>query len=271
MARFEDDRERYADKIAKLLRKAEGNTTPEEAEALVAKAQELMTQYAIDEELLARARGQEVEDKVVEKHITYKGVYSAALYNIGRAVARANGCKTLISKMRGGTILYVVGMESDVERVKMLDASVQIQATSALVQWASDGIEPWMTPMEKFKTRREFLFGFASGLTLQLTAARKAGERQAAEAEAARLNEDDAVDREAAKETASESVALVVRTRKQRVDDWYDERYGGTTRTVSRNYSSGGYGAASAGSEAGRRADVSGRGRVGGSARQLGA
>ena len=45
-----EDQNKYADKIAGLLRKAEDPAaTSAEAEAFFAKAQELMTKYAIDE------------------------------------------------------------------------------------------------------------------------------------------------------------------------------------------------------------------------------
>ena len=42
-----DLQEKYAEKIAKLLAKAE-STTPAEAELLLEKAQSLMSQYAVD-------------------------------------------------------------------------------------------------------------------------------------------------------------------------------------------------------------------------------
>lgn len=253
--------EKYADKIAKLLRKAE-STTPEEAEALIAKAQQLMTEYAIDEALLAKARGEEVTEEIVEEDITYKGVYHAALFDIGYAIALANDCRGLIGKHGKYTRLHVIGFKSDVERVRMLDASVQIQAVGALTKWWSEQDSSWMTAMDKFKARREFLFGFARGLGHQLTAAKVAGEKAAAktQAERAHVSQDDAV----------ESVALVVRSKKARVQDWMDEAYGKRLRSSSRRYSSGGHDARAAGSAAGRRADVSGRSKVGGTRRELG-
>ena len=79
--------EHYADKIAKLLAKAE-STTPEEAESLVAKAQELMTAYAVSEAMIDSVRGIE-RDEIGQDE--YVGIFRAAVADIGRAVARANG------------------------------------------------------------------------------------------------------------------------------------------------------------------------------------
>ena len=257
----------YADKIAKLLRKAEDSAaTPAEAEAFLIKAQALMTQYAITEDMLAAARGVNLEqhEEIVEERIRYTGVYSAALYDIGAAIARANDAKVLISNGSGKwTTMHVVGHKSDVDRIRMLDASVQIQASSALLKWAREpeSLPSYYSASQKFKARREFLFGFARGLSDQLHRARKQGEAAAAAEETKRTGGTDA--------EGTASVELVVRGKKARVDDWMDEHYGKKLRKVSRRYSSGGYNAGSAGVAAGRRADVSNRGRVSGNQRSI--
>lgn len=268
--------EAYAEKIAKLLRHAEKAGTQEEAETFLTKAQELMVTWAIDEEMLAKAQGKQVQEQIVEKHIAYTGIFQAALYDIGAAVAKANNCRVMIStrdyvrdadgKMtkKKNTVLYVIGFESDVARVRMLDASVQIQATSAMTRWWKEQDSSWMSSMEKFKARREFLFGFARGLSSKLREAAKAGQAQAVANEAARHG-----DTEEAKAEATTGVELVLRSRADQVKDWQDEKYGGSLRRVSRNYSSGGYGASQAGHAAGRSADVGGS-RIAGRRGELG-
>jgi hypothetical protein len=55
----------------------------------------------------------------------------------------------------------------------------------------------------------------------------------------------------------------VLLSKKERVQDWVDSTYGGTLRSVRRNYSSGGYAAANAGYQAGQNADL-GNPRLGG-------
>lgn len=254
-----DDRT-YAEKIAKLLRKAENpGATAEEAEAFITKAQELMTKYAIEEALVNAARigSAKVAEKIVRDQIVYRGGYAPAQYDIGAAIARANDCRVLISKYRGTQTLILNGFESDVARVKMLDASVQIQATGAVTKWARTKDMSWMTASQRYIARRDFLFGFAQGLASQLSEAKERGQAEAQREDVQRGG-------------AANSVALVVKDRKERLNEWMDETYG-KLRTTSRNYSRGFGGGTSAGYSAGRSADVSGKGGVGGgNSRQLG-
>jgi hypothetical protein len=257
------DQERFADKVAKLLRKAEDpGASPAEAEAFLAKAQALMVEYAITEELLARARGdvERTREEVVESSITYTGIYHQALFDVGSAVAKANDCRVLIRRGGKSTTLIIIGFESDVARVKMLDASAQIQATGGLVKWWKQQDSSWMSGMQKYKARREFLFGFASGLASKLQEARAQGHDAAAEAQVKREH--------VAKTDAAEGVALVVRDKKAHVNDWVDQTYG-RLRYSSRRYSSGGYEARNSGHAAGRRADLGGK-AVAGGGKQLG-
>lgn len=251
-----EDREKFADKIGKLLAKAE-STTPEEAELLLQKAQELMSRYSIDEAMVAAARGVESAEKVVEERIVYTGIFREAAFDIGRALVEPNECRHLISRRGNTTTLVVIGFEGDVSRVKMLDASVQIQARGALLRWQKDQDRTHMSSMQWYKARREFLFGFSEGLRSQLDAAHKKAVKEA------KADEKPSPD-----SPSSGSVEIVLRDKKQRVTDWIDEKYGRLS-TTSRRYSSGGYAARGAGHDAGRRADASGRGKVSGSAREL--
>ncbi len=239
----------YAERIAKLLRKAESTDSEHEAEALTAKAQELMTHYAIGEELLARAQGKPTRETIVSESIVYSGIFHMALFDIGNAIARAQGCRTLIHKMPGShTRLSVIGFESDVANAKLLDTSLQLQAAIAMQQWYRQQPIYGRTPMQKAKMRRQFLMSFASGLADKLSAAKRAGVAAAAADEAKRSGID--------VNTAMKSTDLVIRDRAQCVDDWMDREYGGTLRTVRRNYSYGGLNAAQAGYRARQDADV---------------
>lgn len=252
-----DKQLQYAEKIAKLLRLAENASTQAEADAFNGKAQEIMRTWAITDDLIAQAQGKQRQVKVIEKTIKYTGTYHRALYEIGAAIARANHCKVLITKHPYDTILYVIGFEDDVAKVEQLNASLQIQASTGMQRYGREDRErrPWLSKMEQFKAKREWLFGFGDGLYLQLRAAIERGERAASEAEAARANVDLA--------TASKSTALVVRTRDEQVKDWMDTTYGKSLRSVRSNYSYGGGAARSAGQAAGRNADT-GQSRIGG-------
>lgn len=257
--------EQYAEKIAKLLRKAE-STTPEEAEALVTKAQELMTQYAIDEALIAKARGENLaqREQLVVEDITFTGVYRHFVSKIVSTIAVYNDCRVVVSdntyrKPHTYTVM-VHGFESDVARVKLLDASVQIQCVSALTAWWKDRETSWMSAMQKFKERRQFIIGYSGGLATVLQRGMDAGLAAAARAEAERSNVPEA--------EASNTVSLAVRERKDQVKDWFDEKWGGSLRYTHSRYSSGSLGAGQAGRAAGERADVSTRSGVGGSGRR---
>jgi hypothetical protein len=269
----EDLQTKYADKIAKLLAKAQDKAaSPNEQDAFLAKAQELMTRYAIDEAMVQAAMGEEREE-IVKEEITYKGVYAMELMGIGATIAKAQGARIYYSRGAKSTVhLHMVGFKKDLDRARMLDASVQIQATAQQMKWARDpenpGIKSWMSPMDKFKARRQFLIGYNAGLSSVLYEARKAAEAAAKREAAESIVGNDAT-REQDQKDASESVALVIRNRKQQVNDYFDETYGRGLRKVSRRYSSGGYDANNAGAAAGRRADLSTGHKVGGNQRSL--
>lgn len=238
-----------AEKIAKLLRLAETTENEAEAEAFNQRAQQLMVKYAINERLINMARGQEEKDTVAEERIDYKGIFHMALFRIGSVIAHNNDCRVLITKYSGEsrTTLHVIGFTKDIADVKVLDASIQVQASTAMQRWYREQNVQHKTPMEKSKMRREFLFGFANGLNSKLGLARRAGVKQATADEAKRTGDTD---------TAEKSTELVLRTKKEHVDEWMDTKYGNSLRSVRGNYSSGGYAARAAGTTAGRSANV---------------
>jgi hypothetical protein len=253
----------YAEKIAKLLRKAETTDSEAEADALTERAMALMVKYAINEQLLAQARGLDAPDTIEQHIVSYTGIFHMALFDIGRNVAKANNLRTLINRVTGKTQtdLYMIGYTKDIANAKLLDASVQVQASTAMQRWYREQDTTGRTPMEKSKMRREFLFGFAQGLAFKLDRAAKSGVEQAVAAETERTGDGD---------QARKSTDLVIISKKEKVDEWMDERYGDSLRSVRRNYSrvAGGYAARSAGDEAGRNANI-GQPGIGGK-RELG-
>lgn len=243
---------KYANKIALLLRKAEDPAcSAEESEAFVNKAQALMTRYAIEEAMIDEARGDVRQDTVTEKLIPYLGVYQPALWDIGKEIGRAQNCKVLISRENWRrppqTVLYLVGFESDIDRAIMLDASVQLQAQIAMRKWAKAELPSWLTQPEKFKARRQFLFSFAEGLRARLAQAAQEGKEEFVRSEAP-----PSVGGEDATRAGME---LVLRSRKDQVQDWYDEKYG-RARGVSRRYDKGGFSSSRAGYRAGMNANT---------------
>jgi hypothetical protein len=247
--------ERYADKIAKLLRKAEDpGATPEESASFTSKAQELMTEYAIDEELLAVAKGEvnRKQEKVTRESIVVSGVYVKPFTDILIAIARHNDCRPIYgySGKRGHEKLLINGFESDVRRVIMLNSSLQVQAVAALGAWWKQENADGLAPRGKHAhyAKRGFLRAFARGLDTQLVAARAKGE------EAAAKNEEE---RGKSAEDAKAGVALAIRSKKERVDEWIDETYGNLGTKRAGHLTGGTYSGTQAGFAAGRNADAS--------------
>jgi hypothetical protein len=240
----------YAAKIAALLKKAE-STTPEEAELLIAKAQELMSTYAIDEAMLAHARGQKTE-RIVEEKIEYHSTYSRAQFHIGAAIARNNGCNVMVSKGKDlmRTTLWVIGFERDVERVRLLNSSLLIQSTAAMNEWWMRREDVPSNQRERFKLRREFLFSFADGLSRKLRLAREHGRTVATKMEANRSNVEYA--------SAADSVELVLADKRTRLKHWMNEQYGEGAIKMARaaRFARGDFDASINGRVAGEHADT---------------
>ena len=214
-----------------------------------------MAQYSIEEAML---HGTTVKDeKIVQHRLSYQGKYQNALFQIGSAVAHAHGCKTLQSKSYYPTVktLYVIGYESDVERVIMLDTSLQVQAQVALAAARKGGlVSSWMTAHEKFLEQREFLFGFASGVRTRLARAKQAGRQDYVSEQVAAG---------ASESQVAEGMELVVRSREERIDLWIEEEYPKLGKGRSAAMSRGSRSSQRAGHEAGLRADTGSSGRVG--------
>lgn len=250
--------EKYVLKIQALLRKAE-STTPEEAEALTEKAQELMARYAIEQHAINLEEGK--PETVVEKRIEYTGKYAKVLQGIGSRVATAQGCRTLVAKGYGGPrggkseSLYIIGLETDVDRALQLDASLQIQAAIAIRKWAKDGgIQEWMDWYTRVDSRRDFYLGFSNGVATRLGRAKtSAKENIMDEAAAAAAG---VTPEEEARETVKTGMELAERTRKEKIDDWVDQKYGKLGSSRSSNYNSRGYGGYAAGTRAGANANT---------------
>lgn len=241
------DTTKYAAKIDKLLAKASSTNSTAEAEALLEKAQEWMTEYAIDEAMLAKVRGLESAEKIVCEYITYTGIFRDAMFDTGKVIAQANDCRVLIDKTGNITNLMVNGFEKDVARVKVLDSEAQIIASRALLRWQKEQDRSLYPGMAWYKARREFLLGFAMGLSTKLAGAR-ANAMKTKQAEQS--------------SGPSDSVEIVLRDKKARVDDWMDKTYGRFVKR-SRRYSSGGRAARDAGHSAGLSANI-GQGAVAG-------
>ncbi len=120
-------------KVRGLLAKAESTTFPQEAEALSAKAQELMARHAIDHALAsAGARPEEPSGRRIPLQDPYADAKSLLL----GAVARANRCQSIhVVQLAHATVL---GFESDLMAVEVLFTSLLVQASRAMLAAGRD-------------------------------------------------------------------------------------------------------------------------------------
>ncbi|MEU3254128.1 DUF2786 domain-containing protein [Streptomyces sp. NPDC006997] len=117
-------------RIRALLAKAEATGYPDEAEALSAKAQELMARHSVDEALLA-ARTPDA-DAPGACRIGVDAPYEQAKAVLLDAVATANHCRAVWNEPFGFST--VVGFEPDLEAVELLYTSLLVQATTAMTR-----------------------------------------------------------------------------------------------------------------------------------------
>ncbi len=121
---------RMLTRIRALLAKAEATDYPEEAEALTAKAQELMARHSVDEALLAH-REHSAETPVACR-IGVDAPYETAKAILLDAVATANRCRAVWNESFGFST--VVGFAPDLEMAEVLYTSLLVQGTSAMTR-----------------------------------------------------------------------------------------------------------------------------------------
>ncbi|MGW5760352.1 DUF2786 domain-containing protein [Streptomyces tendae] len=121
-------------RIRALLAKAEATGYPEEAEALSAKAQELMARHSVDGALLAaQAQGSATSPDVPGAcRIGVEPPYEQAKAVLLNAVADANHCRAVWNEPFGFST--VVGFEADLEAVELLYTSLLVQAEAAMTK-----------------------------------------------------------------------------------------------------------------------------------------
>ena len=202
-------------RVRGLLAKAESTTFPEEAEALSAKAQELMSRYSLERIIMenpadAAAAGSDPHPAAARR-LWLDNPYVAAKALLVGAVAKANRCRTVLSEKLGFTT--VLGDEVDLEIVELLSTSLLVQATRAMV---SAGSQITRTGQSRTRSyRQSFLIAYATRIGERLATARDAG--TAAVPDSARL-------------------LPVLAAREQVVDDLFESMF---PQSVSRSYSVG--------------------------------
>ncbi|MEU3819172.1 DUF2786 domain-containing protein [Streptomyces sp. NPDC030392] len=162
-----EDEPRMLARIRALLAKAEATDYPEEAEALTAKAQELMARHSLDEAALAaRAHGGPAPDEPSAARIGVEPPYETAKAILLDAVAGANRCRAVWNEEFAFST--VVGYEADLEAVELLYTSLLVQGQTAMA-----GAEAAQRAGGRKRTktfRQSFLLAYAQRLGDRLAA-----------------------------------------------------------------------------------------------------
>ena len=218
------------DRVRKLLAKAEAEgVTPPEAEALTAKAAELMARYGIDRARLAAARPD--TDRPGSRVIDIDNPWAQVRAHLLAGLAGAMRCQcVLLSTDKPGARIHVFGFTSDLERADILYTSLLLQMarglSAAAVPAGIRSVRAW---------RRSWLLGF---VTAVITRVKSAEDRAATAAEG--------------ETQAGPSTALVLADRAVVIRQQLEQAYPVTRRTRI-TYSGRGY---SAGYAQGQQADI---------------
>jgi hypothetical protein len=150
-------------KIRALLAKAESTTFPDEAEALSAKAQELMARHRIDHVLV----GGDDDSAPVGRRLWLDDPYVDAKAQLLAAVARANSCRSIM--LTGLGCSHIVGFPTDLDVVELLHTSLLVQATAAMAAAGPQRDARGRSRTRSF--RQSFLIAYASRIGQRLQAA----------------------------------------------------------------------------------------------------
>ena len=133
-------------RIRALCSKADASDFPEEAEAFLAKAQQLMTRHAIDDAVIRRATGSSDGD-VVCRTVTVPAPYASARVSLLAAAARPNSCRVALAGSNpDGQRCFLVGHAADVDLTLALYTHLDQQAGRAVRRSVSRGFASTRVP-----------------------------------------------------------------------------------------------------------------------------
>ena len=161
---------RALSRIRGLLAKAESTDFEAEAEALTAKAQELMARHAIDTAMLGQRarRRRRPRVQVQARRLHLDDPHAEAKAAIVQAAGSANGVRVVLLPAYG--IATLVGMPGDLDAVELLVTSLLLQAGRAL----ADAVRLAGARGRSTAYRRGFLYSYAQRIEERLTEARDA-------------------------------------------------------------------------------------------------
>ena len=210
--------EAWMTRVLGLLAKADSTEFPEEAEALVAKAQELMARHSIDDAMLAAA-GRAPDSVPVTTEIVVVAPYATAKAALLSTVARANHCRSVTTGGgNGDQRCMVVGHPADLASVRTLFGALSVHAARTMV---AETVPPGDTPR---RFRHAFLLAFTVRIGERLRAAAATAEAEAT----------------AAAGPSSPGIGLVLADRREAVDRAFRAEFPNVRQTTTSSSSHAG-------------------------------
>jgi hypothetical protein len=231
-------------RVRKLLAKAEAvGVTPAEAQALTAKAAELMAKYGIDRALLAAERPE--TDHPADRVLDIDNPWARVQAHMLCGVASAMRCQCVVlPRVDAGARIHVFGFASDIERADVLYTSLLVQMWQGLV---AAQVPSWSRSPRAW--RRSWLLGFATAVVSRVREAEHKAACAATSPAAA----------------SGSKATLVLADRRQVIRRNIEQAYP-LTRKTRLTYSGNGYGA---GYAEGQKADIGSTRLRAGTARAL--
>ena len=217
---------RALSRIRGLLAKAESTDFEAEAEALTAKAQELMARHAIDTAMLGQhAPTSGAAAAVQARRLHLDDPHAEAKAAIVQAAGSANGVRVVLLPAYG--IATLVGMPGDLDAVELLVTSLLLQAGRGL----ADAVRRAGSRGRSTAYRRGFLYSYAQRIEERLTEARDAARTEATA-------------------TYGTALAPVLADRQAAVDRAVEELFPATRRRAGRTVDAAGWHAGRAAADA---------------------
>lgn len=154
--------DKYAKRIADLLRMAEAGDDAE-AQTALEHAERLMAKYGIDR-AVAQSKGTVKDEAIVEKRISFDGIYHKAFLMGASALGNQMNVRLLNYTFGRKVTLLIIGYESDVDNFITLFTSIMLQSVTSANKAIKDVyMVDLYKPSEKFNFRRSHILGFFSG------------------------------------------------------------------------------------------------------------
>lgn len=153
-------------RVQALLAKAEATDFDEEAEALTAKAQELISRHSLDR-LLAQADTGRTGERPAVRRLWLEAPYVLPKATLVHVVADANRCRSVITEALGCCTL--VGAAGDLDAVDLLVPSLLLQAHLAMMRCGRRKDRSGTSRTRSF--RQSFLLSYAERIGERLRSA----------------------------------------------------------------------------------------------------